>query len=431
MSLSLRSYIVAALIALLGIYGQWAGEGFAGLWRYPAAAFVLALLFEALKLRLRIPLLTRHIDERGLLGRSLHGHWRLDNDAATSLQLLSLAEYPPGLAGKREVVNWQIPAGQQAQEDFTVTPLQLGTLQWRPVYTRTLGRFGLAWWNRKVVEAGQLRVAPDRLHDYEYQTGTQHSGDRYRRTSGSGHELLALREYEQGDPLKAIDWKATARSGKHTVRLYTEEQHLELMLVIDCGRTSQLQAGKLSRLHHYVNVAARLAQKAVQQGDHVGLVTFADSPVQWLAPGRGQQALRNVRNMLEQTRSLPRESNPLAASFKVRQLVRQRCLAVVFTDIDGSGASEQLLKAMRLLYPKHLPLLAGLIDEEIEALQNKPAQDWLDPYNAIAARETRHATELTLLQLHRMGCQIIEAKPRNLDQQVLTCYDMLRDRHKI
>ncbi len=431
MSLSLRSYIIAALIALLGIYGQWAGEHYTSLWRYPAAVFVLALLYEALKLRLRVPLLTRHIADRGLLGRSLHGHWRLDNDTATPLQLLSLAEYPPGLAGKREVVNWQLPPGQQTQQDFSVTPLQLGTLHWRPVYTRTLGRFGLAWWNRKVIETGQLRVVPDRLHDYEYHTGTQHTGDRYKRTSGSGHELLALREYEQGDSLKAIDWKATARSGKHTVRLYTEEQHLELMLVIDCGRTSQLQAGKLTRLHHYVNVAARLAQKAVQQGDHVGLVTFADGPIQWLAPGRGQQALRNVRTMLEKTHSLPRESNPLAAAFKVRQLVRQRCLAVVFTDIDGSGASEQLLKAMRLLHPKHLPLLAGLIDEEIEALQNKPADDWLDPYNAIAARETRHATELTLLQLRRMGCQIIEAKPRNLDQQVLTCYDMLRDRHKV
>jgi len=203
------------------------------------------------------------------------------------------------------------------------------------------------------------------------------------------------------------------------------------MLVIDCGRTSQLQAGALTRLHHYVNVASRLAQKAIQQGDHVGLVTFADGPLHWLAPQRGQQGLRRVRHMLEHTRSLPRESNPLAASMKMRQLVRHRCLAVVFTDIDGSGANEQLLKAMRLLHPKHLPLLAGLVDEEIEALHKQPAKDWLDPYNAIAARETRHATELTLLQLRRMGCQIIEAKPRNLDQQVLTCYDVLRERRKV
>ena len=62
MSLSLRSYIIAALVALLGISGQWAGGDIAGLWRYPAAALVLGLLYEALKLRLRVPALTRHID---------------------------------------------------------------------------------------------------------------------------------------------------------------------------------------------------------------------------------------------------------------------------------------------------------------------------------------------------------------------------------
>lgn len=431
MSLSARSYFLAALIALIGIAGQWSADGLADLWRYPAAALVLGLLYEALRMRLRTPALSRHCDERGLLGRKLHGHWQLDNDSPRRLHLLSLAEYPPGLAGARKTYDWQLAAEQQATQEFIVTPLQLGSLRWRPIYTRSLGRLGLAWWNRKVQQDGQLRVTPDRLHDYEYHNTTQKTGDRYKRTSGSGHELLGLRDYEHGDPLRAIDWKATARTGKHTVRLFAEEQHLELMLVIDCGRTSQLQAGALTRLHHYVNVAARLAQKAILQGDHVGLVTFADGPLHWLAPQRGQQGLRAVRDMLERTRSLPRESNPLAAALKMRKLVRHRCLAVVFTDIDGSGANEQLLKAMRLLHPKHLPLLAGLIDEEIEALHRQPAEDWLDPYNALAARETRHATDLTLLQLRRMGCQVIEAKPRNLDQQVLTCYDVLRERRKV
>lgn len=431
MSLSARSYFLAVLIVLIGIAGQWSGGTAEALWRYPAAALLLGLSFEGLRLRLRNPALSRHIDGLGLLGRPLHGAWQLENDTSRPLHLLSLAEFPPGMAGDRNVREWHLDSYDQAKRNFSITPIQLGTLHWRPVYTRTLGRFGLAWWNRRVHEPGHLRVIPDRLHDYEYHSGTQKGGDRYQRTSGSGHELLSLREYQHGDPIRAIDWKATARSGKHTVRLFTEEQHLELMLIIDCGRTSQLQAGALTRLHHYVNVAARLAQKAVQHGDHVGLVTFADGPLHWVAPQRGQQALRDVRNMLEQTRSLPRESNPLAATLKMHQLVRQRCLAVVFTDIDGSGASEQLLKAMRLLHPKHLPLLAGLVDEEVDALQNKPASDWLDPYHALAARETRHATQLTLLQLHRMGCQIIEARPRSLDKQVLTCYDRLRERHKV
>lgn len=431
MSLSARSYLLAALIALLGIIGQWSEGPWADLWRYPAAAMLLALLYEALRLRLRPVPLQRDTAPRALLGRPLHGKWRVQNSGRRPLVMRSLAELAPGMLGERRILDWYVPADADTSQAFSITPQHLGTLHWRPVYTRTLGRFGLAWWNRRANLPGTLRVVPDRLHHYEYQGGTKEGGDRNKRNRGIGHELLALRDYQVGDPLRAVDWKATARSGKPTVRLYTEEQHLELMLLIDCGRTSQLQAGQLSRLHHYVNVAARLAQKAVQQGDHVGLVTFADAPLHWLAPQRGQQALHGVRNLLEQARSLPRESNPLAAVLKMRQLVRQRALVVMFTDIDGTGSSEQLLKSVQLMKPKHLPLFASVLDEEIAALSNKVASDWLDPYHALAARETRHAAAHTVLQLQQLGCQVIETKARLLDEQVLTCYDRLRERRKI
>ncbi|MGD8999694.1 MAG: DUF58 domain-containing protein [Granulosicoccaceae bacterium] len=431
MSLSGRSYLIAALIALLGIIGQWSGGPWAELWRYPAAAFVLALAYEAMRLRLRPVPLQRVSEPRALLGRPLQGQWRVENNEPRPLVMRSMAEFAPGMLGERRIVNWRVPADTVTSQPFSITPQQLGTLHWRPVYTHTLGRFGLAWWNRRASLPGTLRVVPDRLHHYEYQGGTRQSGERNKRNRGVGHELLALRDYQPGDPLRAVDWKATARSAKPTVRLYTEEQHLELMLLIDCGRTSQLQAGQLSRLHHYVNVAARLAQKAVQQGDHVGLVTFADAPLHWFAPQRGQQALHGVRKLLEQVRTLPRESNPLAAVLKMRQLVRQRALVVVFTDIDGTGSSEQLLKAVQLMQPKHLPLFAGIVDEEIAALNNSLASEWLDPYHALAARETRHAAAHTVLQLQQLGCQVIEAKARQLDEQVLTCYDRLRERRRV
>jgi uncharacterized protein (DUF58 family) len=431
MSLSGRSYLIAALIALLGIIGQWSGGPWNDLWRYPAAAFLLALLYEALRLRLRPVPMQRDTAPRALLGRPLQGQWRVENNETQSLVMRSMAEFAPGMLGERRVVDWQVPAGNETSQPFSITPQQLGTLHWRPVYTRTLGRFGLAWWNRRASLPGTLRVVPDRLHHYEYQAGTRQGGDRNKRTRGVGHELLGLRDYQAGDPLRAVDWKATARSGKPTVRLYTEEQHLELMLLIDCGRTSQLQAGQLNRLHHYVNVAARLAQKAIQQGDHVGLVTFADAPLHWLAPQRGQPALHSVRKALERVRSLPRESNPLAAVLKMRQLVRQRALVVVLTDIDGAGSSEQLIKAVQLMKPKHLPMFAGIIDEEIAALTSNMAKDWLDPYHALAARETRHAATHTVLQLQQLGCQVVEAKARQLDEQVLTRYDRLRERRKV
>jgi len=130
-------------------------------------------------------------------------------------------------------------------------------------------------------------------------------------------------------------------------------------------------------------------------------------------------------------RSQPRESNPLAAVLEVRRLRKRRGLVVLFTDIEESEAAQQLVQATRLLVPKHVPLIASLLDEEIEALRHCPAQDWLDPYRNYAAQEASHAVQRTARQLQRLGGYIVLAKPAQLDTAVLAYYRKLRQRRRV
>jgi len=78
--------------------------------------------------------------------------------------------------------------------------------------------------------------------------------------------VLQLRRYRICDPPRVIDWKATARSGQLVSRDFTQEQSLDVMILVDAGRASALRAGDLDRLGHYANVAARLAQHALARG---------------------------------------------------------------------------------------------------------------------------------------------------------------------
>ncbi len=56
------------------------------------------------------------------------------------------------------------------------------------------------------------------------------------RRRGEGTEFHQLREYRQGDPQRAIDWKATARTARLIAREYEEEKDQRVLLLIDCGR---------------------------------------------------------------------------------------------------------------------------------------------------------------------------------------------------
>jgi len=50
---------------------------------------------------------------------------------------------------------------------------------------------------------------------------------------GAGHDLFSLRDYQPQDDLRYIDWKATARSRRLTVREFTSEDERRITIILD------------------------------------------------------------------------------------------------------------------------------------------------------------------------------------------------------
>jgi uncharacterized protein (DUF58 family) len=297
--------------------------------------------------------------------------------------------------------------------------------------SRNLGAFGLAWWHRKHRLRASLPVVPDHLHAEEHRAGTEDQGRYTRSESGTGTELMGFRNYQRGDPLRSIDWKATARRGKPIVRLCANEEHVELVLAVDTGRTSGIQSGSLTRIGHYANVAARLAERSLANGDHVGLVVFAEAPIYVASGLRGASGLQRVRTALAGMRPQARESNPLAAALHIRRLVSQRSLVVIFTDMDEGEIAGQLRRATSFLTPKHQPVVASLLDEDVLDMRWHRPQRWIDPYTMLAALEVTKGARRTALHLQRSGAHVVLARPAELDKRVLAAYEKLRTRRRV
>lgn len=431
MNLTALSYTLAAMVTLLGIVGQWQNDPWPDLWRVPAASLLIGLLLEGLAARRRGISIALRMGDRAMLGQPATAELILGNDRERPVMVQLQQVFANGLSGDESVAAYTVPAHGSAVHAFSFTAQKLGTLAWQPVYTRTRGMFGLAWWSRRFDIAHGLKAVPARLRAAEHGPGTRSQGDRAQRSAGGGFELLGLRDYRPGDPMRAIDWKATARSQRYTVRMHSEERSLELLLLLDAGRTSQLQAGSLSRLHHYVNVAARLTEKAILNGDHVGIIVFADRPLAALPPAHGAAGLLGVRRILEKAHPVGVESNPLAAALLARRLLHQRSLVVLLTDVDESQDPAQLLRAIQLLVPKHLPLIAGALDEETITLRHRRSSHWLHPYQAFAAAEMLQSVRGMTLRLRRSGAQAVTAVPAQLDGAVLRSYEVLRSQRQV
>lgn len=423
MHLAERAYFLIALTALMAIAGIWSADRSLALaWAWPAGALLLGLAIESWwRRRFRFEAILRPSNAL-LLGRPAQMELSVREVAGRAACLEYARSLPVALAGDTSVEQLEIPAGGAVRQTWNVEPVRLGPGAFAPPAARLLGRWRLAWWQARMTWQADFAVGPDILGAQARRLAGNTRGDASRRLPGRGSELFQLRDYVPGDPLARIDWKASARRRALVSREFTEDQHLEIFVVMDAGRASRVRAGHLDRLGLYANVAARFAQHAVELDDRVGLVAYADRPLACLAPRRGIGGVRELRAALERMRTARAESRPLVAAAKVQRLARARSLIVWLCDFADPETAAELLRAVRSLRAKHFVIVANVEAREIERLASRPARNWRDPWTTIAAAERREAIATQTRQLRDRGALVLTASETQLEAKVLAAY---------
>lgn len=427
MSLSHRTLLLAGTLILLAIAGIWAGGALADAWRWPTSLLLLSMAWE----RYRLPRdyrILRTIEPTVKLGRPAICRLSIENKEPRALLMDYQPDYPSILRGDSEIRRLRLHTSEKFSGVMTITPVKLGKTNLGPIYIRVLGRYGLIWWNRRIEDRVTVTVEPDSLDRSILARGQVDNGTRKALSKpGAGYELLALREHRHGDPVHAIDWKATAKRHQPMVRVFNREQRLETAILIDCGRGGDIQYQLLDRLHHYINIAARLSEYAVANGDQVACIAYANRILDRVAMGGGTAALQRIRKMLLGLSPLRQESNPLALALELTHRLRHRSLIIFLTEMEHAEASGQLLQAVHLLSGKHQVLVASIEDDGIRSILKQPSDHWLSPYRNFAAREYLHSRELTRSKLLRSGVSVVSASPKLIDQEVLRLYGRLRE----
>ncbi len=139
-----------------------------------------------------------------------------------------------------------------------------------------------------------------------YSEGTRPiPGEAPSRVPGPGTEFRSIREALPGDPLRTVNWKATARRGKVMVNEHEAERRTEVMILLDTG-PSVTWSGGGDLLDHACRAAMGVAAAAMRMGHRVGLLHLGS---RWIPPEYGPAHLVEIARCLAAAR--PTESAEL------------------------------------------------------------------------------------------------------------------------
>lgn len=116
---------------------------------------------------------------------------------------------------------------------------------------------------------------------------------------GRGMEFDMVREYQEGDEERMIDWNVTARFGNPYVKSYIEERELTVIFLVDISASGKFGTVKQLKKEVAAELCAVLAFNAIKKNDRVGLILFSDQIELFVPPQKGKtHVLRVIRELL-------------------------------------------------------------------------------------------------------------------------------------
>ena len=333
------------------------------------------------------------------------------------------AQATPGRAGI------SIPPGERRRLDVTLRPTRRGDRTAAGVTVRSRGPLGLASRQLTRPAAWTVRVLPafpSRRHLPAKLTKLRElDGQHAARIRGQGTEFDSLREYVDGDDVRSIDWRATARRGDVVVRTWRPERDRRIYLVLDTGRTAAGRVGDIPRLDCSMDAALLLAALASRAGDRVDLLAY-DRRVRARVEGESRTELLNamVRTMAPLEPELI-ESDAAGMVGAIMSRVRQRCLVVLLTELNTAAIEEGLLPLLPQLTSRHLLMVAAVSDPRIAEMA-ADRKDLAGIYDAAAAEQARAERRRLTMELRRYGVEVVDAPPDDIAPALADAYLALK-----
>lgn len=395
-------------------------------WGLLLALLALAVLDAIHLKRLPTPRVQRQMPGSLALGRWGEVRLEVEHDFAQPLNIYIFDHVPDGLSFENLPLLVELQPGQHSQVGYRLRPLKRGHFTFEHCEINLPSPLGL-WSDKRLLNVtDNTRVYPDFARLYGGQllavdNWLSQLGVRQRQRRGLGMEFHQLREFREGDSLRQIDWKATARQRTPIAREYQDERDQQIIFMLDCGRRMRSQDGELAHFDHALNACLLLSYIALRQGDAVGLCTFAGDRQRYLAPVKGSGQLNVLLNAVYDLDSSQRPADYQAAASQLLARQKRRALVVLVTNLRDED-DEELLTAVKRLGKQHRVLVASLREDLLDNLRHTPVQTLPEALAYCGTVDYLNERAELHERLSAYGVPVVDARPGELGAALVTKY---------
>jgi len=376
----------------------------------------------------------RSFDKRFAIGDPNEVILDIENATDRAFHIKIKDEYPAEMKlDERREAEFTVDAQTTAEFTYVVTPPSRGRYEFGRTAVRYLSRLGLAWCQASLGEPQSVKVYPNmrRAREMELKALGARSFLAIQRRAvrrGEGREFESMRDYVRGDELRHISWTATARRSKLTTRQYQIERDQTVIIAIDAGRLMTGRIGDETKFDTAIHASLALMSACARAGDNCGLVVFGRRIHRYLPPKRGVEHMDAVLEALYDLEPSLREPSYARAFQFIVSNLKKRAFVVILTDLVDKDSSQELITSLKLLRPRHLPLVVTIGDRDLNAAVSHEPEDIKDVFTQSAAEEIIYQRESALRLVETIGGLALDVTGSTLAPRLLETYLRVKER---
>lgn len=338
---------------------------------------------------------------------------RISTSSRRRLRLLIRQRWPALVDPQATVLLAEMRPGESLAVEMEPRGIARGTATIEPLWV-AVTMSGLI---ERILPAGDpstVHVLPNltavgRMHKRLNHYALRSLGARQAPRIGKGRDFDRLRDYVRDDDYRDIAWKASARHGRLIVQEFRMERSQDILLCLDRGHRMAARVEQITRLDHAVNASVLISYICNRMEDKTGILSFDVGVDKGLPAGRGPAHLRAITSYVTQLEAEYRHTDYLALAASLRRRLHHRTLILILTVLPEREERFDLLRAVEMLAPHHLPLFVTLTDRNLRAQAELLPANEEELSRTLVARDLWLGRAELMRELRARGALVVES----------------------